>query len=76
LNFSISFFLVSTELIQQKQRADDLEEEIQLIKKHLKNTQNKVAEQVNDHPSFSFRFHIQAFLVPRNREFKSNKRCL
>ncbi|CAF3824066.1 unnamed protein product, partial [Rotaria sordida] len=31
--------------MQQKQRADDLEEELQLLQKHLKATQTKVAEQ-------------------------------
>lgn len=33
--------------MQHKQRAEDLEEELQLIQKHLKSTQTKVAEQVN-----------------------------
>ncbi len=32
--------------MQEKQRANDLEEESQLLQKHLKSTQAKVAEQV------------------------------
>jgi len=46
---------VSKELMQEKQRVDDLEEELKLLQKHLKTTQAKVAEQVNDNKSF-FRF--------------------
>ncbi|CAF3910058.1 unnamed protein product, partial [Adineta steineri] len=37
--------ILSNELIQQKQRTNDLEEELQLIQKHLKSTQTKAAEQ-------------------------------
>ncbi|CAF4028565.1 unnamed protein product [Adineta steineri] len=37
--------ILSNELIQQKQRSNDLEEELQLIQKHLKSTQTKAAEQ-------------------------------
>ncbi|CAF0973189.1 unnamed protein product [Rotaria sp. Silwood1] len=40
-----SRIIISNELIQQKQRADDLEEELQLLQKHLKATQTKVIEQ-------------------------------
>ncbi|CAF1214300.1 unnamed protein product [Adineta ricciae] len=40
-----SRMLISNELIQQKQRSDDLEEELQILKKHLKSAQNKVVEQ-------------------------------
>lgn len=35
------------ELKEQKQRADVLDEELQSIKKHLKKTQERAAEQVN-----------------------------
>jgi hypothetical protein len=48
----IGLFLVTNELMQEKQRANDLEEEIQLVQKHLKTTQAKVAEQVNDKKNF------------------------
>jgi hypothetical protein len=34
--------------MQEKQRANDFEEELQLLQKHLKTTQAKVAEQVNN----------------------------
>ena len=37
---------MSQELIEQKQRADDLQEEFELLQRHLKTTQAKVAEQV------------------------------
>ncbi len=39
--------------MQEKQRVDDLEEELKLLQKHLKTTQAKVAEQVNDNKNFS-----------------------
>jgi hypothetical protein len=44
----ICYFLVTNELMQEKQRGNDFEEELQLIQKHLKTTQSKVAEQVNN----------------------------
>lgn len=40
--------------MQQKQRTDDLEEELQLLQKHLKFTQTKAAEQVDDNKIFFF----------------------
>lgn len=42
------YLLVSTELMQQKQRVGDLEEELELLQKQLRSTQTKVIEQVND----------------------------
>ncbi|CAF4387190.1 unnamed protein product, partial [Rotaria magnacalcarata] len=40
-----SRILLSSELMQQKQHADDLKEEFQLFQKHFKNAQIKIADQ-------------------------------
>ncbi len=52
---------MSTELIQQKQRTDDLEEELQLLQKHLKSTQEQVADQVDDNTTFYFQLKFKSF---------------
>ncbi len=44
-------FLVSSELMQQRQRVGDLEEELDLLKKQLNSTQTKVIKQVKDFKS-------------------------
>jgi hypothetical protein len=40
------YFLVSSELMQQRQRVGDLEEEVDLLQKQLRATQRKVIEKV------------------------------
>ena len=52
---------MNAELIQQRQHVNDLEEELQLLQKHLKATQAKVVEQVNVNKknSFFFLFNIR-----------------
>jgi hypothetical protein len=47
--------------MQQKQRTDDLEEELQLLQKHLKSTQEQVADQVDDNITFSFQLKFKSF---------------
>jgi hypothetical protein len=39
-------FVVSSELMQQRQRVGDLEEEVGLLQKQLRSTQKKVIDQV------------------------------
>lgn len=41
-------FLVSSELMQQRQRVGDLEEELELLRKQLHTTQTKVVQQVKE----------------------------
>lgn len=72
-------FLVTNELVQEKQRVSDFEEGIQLLQKQLRTSQAKISEQVKN--SFFFVFSSSEFLnkyhlVTRNSKFKSNKRCL
>ncbi len=45
--------------MHEKQRTSDLEEELQLIQKHLKTTQSKVAEQVKTKKISLFSFNIE-----------------
>lgn len=52
--------------MNEKQHANDLEEEVQLIQRHLKTTQAKVAEQVRE---IQLRSITLSDLVARNRQF-------
>jgi hypothetical protein len=44
----IVYYVVSSELMQQRQRVGDLEEELELLHKQLRATQLKVVGQVKD----------------------------
>ncbi len=44
----VLYFIVSSELMQQRQRVGDLEEELELLRKQLQTTQMKVVQQVKD----------------------------
>ena len=44
--------------MDEKQHANDLEEEVQLIQRHLKTTQSKVAEQVKETQFKLSRIHL------------------
>lgn len=49
----VFFSIVSSEIMHQRQRVSDLEEEIELLHKQLRNTQLKVVEQVKEFIKFN-----------------------
>jgi hypothetical protein len=61
--------------MQQRQRVGDLEEEVESLKKQLRTTQTKVAQQVKDLDLRRILLYTY-FLVSRNWKFKSIERYL
>ncbi len=59
--------------MQEKQRGNDLEEELQLIQKHLKTTQSKVAEQVDDSKNISNILNIKPIQSQEIANLKATK---
>ncbi len=59
--------------MQEKQRANDFEEELQLLQKHLKTTQAKVAEQVNNQANFSILLNMESIQSQEIANLKATK---
>lgn len=62
-NRKFCLFVVTSELTQQKQRADNLEDELNLLRKHLKLAQTKIAEQVCINKRM-LQFHFRILFSP------------
>ncbi len=59
--------------MQEKQRANDFEEELQLIQKHLKTTQSKVAEQVKRRKFDFLLFSISSLSSPKKSRISKQR---